>query len=79
MLTLRHSLKNLKVSIHLGIDPAEWDSIKASYRSRIDSSTSKGAFAALMSRLAYDLRDYHAYAWDTTVLFTPLNPGTPVL
>jgi hypothetical protein len=63
----------------LGIDPAEWDSIKASYRSRIDSSTSKGAFAALMSRLAYDLHDCHVHAWDTSVLCTPLNPGIPVL
>jgi hypothetical protein len=63
----------------LGIDPTEWDSIKASYRSRIDSSTSMGAFAALMGRLACDLRDCHAYACDTNVLFRPLNPGTPIL
>jgi hypothetical protein len=63
----------------LGIDPAEWDSIKAFYHSRIDTSTSKGAFAALMSRLAYNLHDCHAFALDTTVLFKPLNPGTPIL
>lgn len=65
--------------IGLGIDPMGWDSIKKSYRARIDSSTSMGAFAALMGRLAYNLRDVHISAWDTTVLFTPLNPGTPVL
>ena len=63
----------------LGIDPAEWDSIKDSYRSRINSSTSKGAFAALMSHLTYDLRDIHNHAWDTTVLLTALNPGIPIL
>jgi hypothetical protein len=63
----------------LGINPAEWDSIKTSYRSRIDSTTSKGAFAALMSRLAYNFRDIHVHARDDSVLFTPLNPGTPIL
>jgi len=63
----------------LGIDPIEWDSIKSSYRSRINSSTSKGAFVALMGRLVYDLRDLHAYELDTTLLFTPLKPGVPIL
>ncbi len=62
-----------------GIDPAEWDSICASYRSRIDSSTSRGAFAALMGRLAYDLRDFHTHAFDNPVLYTPPDPGIPVL
>ena len=63
----------------LGIDPTEWNSIKNSYRSSINSSTSKGAFAALMGRLANDLCDIHTHAWDTTVLFTPLDPGIPIL
>jgi hypothetical protein len=63
----------------LGIDPAQWESIKASYQSRIDTSTSRGAFAALMSRLAYNLRDCHAFAVDTTALLKSLNPGTPIL
>ncbi len=63
----------------LGIDPTEWNSIKASYRQRIDESTSKGDFAALMGRLAYDLHDRHAYALDTSVLMTLLNPGIPIL
>jgi hypothetical protein len=63
----------------LGIDWFEWDSIKASYRSRINASTSKGAFAGLMSRFAYVLRELLAYARDTSVLNTPLNPGTPIL
>ncbi len=62
----------------LGIDPTEWDSIKASFRSHIDSSTSKGAFAALMGHLAYDLRDYHAYAGHYRIVYPP-NPGTPLL
>jgi hypothetical protein len=65
--------------IQLGIDPTEWDSIKSSYRSRIDSSTSKGAFAALMGHLVYDLHDGHVRACDTTVLYTKLNPGIPIL
>jgi hypothetical protein len=63
----------------LGIDPTEWNSIKSSYRSRIDSSTSRGAFAALMGRLAYGMNNVWALAWDTTVLMKPLCPGTPVM
>jgi hypothetical protein len=63
----------------LGIDPKEWEAIKSSYRSRIDASTSRGAFSSLMSHFAYSLRDCHTYAMDSVVAFSALNPGTPVL
>jgi hypothetical protein len=62
-----------------GIDPAEWEQIKASYRSKIDSSTSRGAFSSLMSHLAYNLKEQHTFAWDDTIKNTTLNPGIPVL
>jgi hypothetical protein len=32
-----------------------------------------------MSRFAYDLRDAHTRAFDSTVVATQLNPGVPVL
>ncbi len=63
----------------LGIDLAEWEAIKKSYRTRINTSTSRGAFSSLMSHFAYNLQDGHTYAWDDSVARTPLNPGTPVL
>jgi hypothetical protein len=63
----------------LGISWGSWDSYKNVLRSRIDSSTSRGAFAALMSGLAISLRDGHTCAWDTVVMHTPLAPGVPLL
>jgi hypothetical protein len=62
-----------------GISLEEWNSMKASYRSKITSSTSSGAFSGLMSRLTYELADYHTYAGDLTVFYTPPNPGIPIL
>ncbi|NTV84236.1 MAG: hypothetical protein HGA23_08055, partial [Bacteroidales bacterium] len=46
---------------------------------RIDASTSRGAFSSLMSHFAYSLRDCHTWAMDSSVVLSPLNPGTPVL
>ena len=55
------------------------DSLKTSFRAMIDSSTSRGKFAGIMSRFAISLRDGHTFAWDTVVTFTPLSPGMPIL
>ena len=62
----------------LGINETEWDSIVSDYRSKINDSTSRGAFAALMGRLAYNLYDSHTRAFDTVVFNSPVYPGTPV-
>ncbi|MFA6455417.1 MAG: YCF48-related protein [Bacteroidota bacterium] len=56
-----------------------WDSLRSHYRSKIDSTTSRGRFSAIMSRFAISLRDGHTGAADTTVTFTPVAPGVPVL
>lgn len=56
-----------------------WDSLKTHYYNQIDARTSRGRFAAIMSHLAYKLRDVHTYARDTDVLYNPLNPGIPIL
>ncbi|MFA5831866.1 MAG: T9SS type A sorting domain-containing protein [Bacteroidota bacterium] len=56
-----------------------WDSLRVHFRSKIDSTTSRGRFSAIMSRFAFSLRDGHTGADDTTVTFTPLAPGVPVL
>jgi hypothetical protein len=63
----------------LGIDQAEWEAIKSSYRSKIDASISRGAFSSLMSHLAYYIRDGHTATADNGVVLSPLNPGTPIL
>ena len=56
-----------------------WDSLKTHYRSKIDSSTSRGRFSAIMARFAMNMRDGHTAAVDTVVTYTPLSPGVPVL
>lgn len=56
-----------------------WDSLRSDYFSRITDSTSRGGFSAIMSHLAMELRDAHTYAYDNSVLSTPLNPGIPLL
>jgi len=56
-----------------------WDSLYNYYLSQITATTSKGAFAAIMAHFAYEMKDMHTYAMDTTVLYTPLNPGIPIL
>jgi hypothetical protein len=56
-----------------------WDSLRTYYRSKIDSSTSRGKFAAIMARFAMSLRDRHTWAVDLIVTYSPLVPGVPVL
>jgi hypothetical protein len=56
-----------------------WDSLRTYYRSKIDSSTSRGKFAAIMARFAMSLRDGHTSALDTIVAYSPLAPGVPLL
>jgi hypothetical protein len=56
-----------------------WDSLRVHYRSRIDSSASRGRFAAIMARFAMSLRDAHTSALDTIVAYSPLSPGVPLL
>ncbi len=56
-----------------------WDSLYNHYLTQINASTSKGAFSSIMSHLAYDLKDVHTHAYDTSVVYTPLNPGIPIL
>jgi hypothetical protein len=63
----------------LGFTPATWDTFKTHYFFKIDSSTSRGKFSAIMSHLTLALRDLHTYAFDDVVLNTPLNPKVPLL
>ncbi|MBC8183770.1 hypothetical protein H8E88_21980 [candidate division KSB1 bacterium] len=64
----------------LGMSWADWDNFRNSYRVKIDSSTSRGRFHALMMNLTRELREGHTIAFDSLIFFqTPLNPGTPVL
>ena len=56
-----------------------WDSLYNYYLSKITDSTSKGAFSAVISHFAYDLKDMHTRAFDSSVVFTALNPLVPVL
>ena len=61
----------------LGMSLATWDSIKNYYYSQINSSTSRGRFAAIMQYLCSKLRDGHTWCDDLGVYNTPLNPGVP--
>src|SRR3990172_4292406 len=61
----------------LGITWASWDSLKNYYYSKIDSTTSRGRFSAIMNSLCSKLRDGHTYCEDKVVANTPLNPGVP--
>ncbi|MCJ7691244.1 MAG: S41 family peptidase, partial [Clostridiaceae bacterium] len=63
----------------LGFTPASWDTFKTHYFFKIDSSTSRGRFSAIMSHLTLTLRDMHTFAFDDVVLNTPLNPKVPLL
>jgi hypothetical protein len=56
-----------------------WDSLCNHYRSQIKESTSKGAFSAILSHFAYDIKDGHTRAGDSIVVWTALNPGVPIL
>jgi hypothetical protein len=65
--------------ISLGLTWSSWDSLKNRFRSRIDSTTSRGIFASIMAQFAMSLRDEHTWAWDRVVTFTSLTPGVPLL
>jgi hypothetical protein len=56
-----------------------WDSIYNHYLGQINESTSKGAFSAIMSHFAYDLKNGHTIAFNNSVAETALNPGVPLL
>jgi len=60
-------------------NPTNWDSLAALLRSRITESTSRGEFSRILNDLAWGISDGHAYAMDSIMLSTPLNPGTPIL
>ena len=62
--------------LSLGIN---WDSLKSFYQLKINDTTSRGGFSAILSHLALDLRDYHTQAYDIGVNNTALNPGVPLL
>jgi hypothetical protein len=61
-------------SLHLN-----WDSLYNFYLNKITDSTSRGAFSAIMSHFAYSLKDIHTIAYDSSVVYTPLYPGVPIL
>jgi hypothetical protein len=60
-------------------NPINWDSLAASLRAQINVSTSLGGFATILKNLSLGLNDGHAYAYNSIVLNTPLNPGIPIL
>jgi len=61
----------------LGFTWASWDSLKNYYYTKIDSTTSRGRFCAIMQYLCSEFRDGHTYCDDDVVNATPLNPGVP--
>jgi hypothetical protein len=63
----------------LGMNWASWDSLKNFYYSKIDATTSRGRFCAIMQYLCSELRDGHTWCDDLEVWNTPLNPGVPFL
>jgi len=64
----------------LGLDWTSWDSLKNSYRSQLDTSTSRGRFCAIMNYFTNELRDMHTFTFDTAMIdITAINPDTPVL
>jgi hypothetical protein len=64
----------------LGLDWSSWDSLKNSYRSQVDSTTSRGRFCAIMNYFTTELRDMHTIAFDSAMIdINAINPDTPVL
>jgi hypothetical protein len=60
-------------------NPTNWDSLASSLRSKINDSTSLGGFQRILNDLVEGIRDGHGYAYNNTVINTPLNPGIPLL
>jgi hypothetical protein len=66
--------------LSLGMDWQDWYALRDSFFQRIDSTTSRGGFCALMNYFSFHFKDCHTLALDEQIfLNTPLNPGTPVL
>jgi hypothetical protein len=66
--------------LSLGVDWQDWYALRDSFFQRIDSTTSRGGFCALMNYFTFYFKDCHTMALDEQILLnTPLNPGTPVL
>ncbi|MBK9097732.1 MAG: T9SS type A sorting domain-containing protein [bacterium] len=61
----------------LGMTIEDWDTLRNYYYSKINSTTSRGRFSAIMNYLCSKLRDGHTYCDDIGVYSTPLNPGVP--
>ena len=60
-------------------NPINWDSLASALRAQINDSTSRGEFSRILNDLAFGIKDAHAYAMDSVMRTTPLNPGTPIL
>jgi hypothetical protein len=57
-----------------------WDSLRTVYRTEIESTVSRGRFAAIMNYLSMALSEGHSRVFDSTVnINTPLDPGVPLL
>ena len=65
--------------LSLGMTWESWDTLKNFYYSKINSTTSRGAFSAMMNYLCSELKDGHTYCHDDGIMDTPLNPGIPFL
>jgi len=63
----------------LQMNENSWNTLTSDYYSMINDSTSKGGFSAIMSHFSMQLKDVHTYAFNESVVLTPLNPGIPVL
>jgi hypothetical protein len=63
----------------LQMNENSWDTLRAYYFSMLNSSTSKGGFSAIMSKFSMHLQDLHTYAYNESVVLSPLNPGVPIL
>jgi hypothetical protein len=57
----------------------DWDSIKTTYRPEVAAGVSRGRFAAIMFYMLLSLQEFHTFVWDAPVMFTPLEPGIPLL
>ncbi len=65
--------------LSLGMNWVDWDNLRNNYFMQINDSTSRGRFCALMNYFTNELKDAHTSARDNGVLYSPLNPGIPIL
>ena len=60
--------------------PADWDGLRARYRTEVEGGVSRGRFAAILNHLALGLRESHTFALDSVVnVVTEPAPGVPLL